>query len=69
MEPPIVFFRTTYGGTVSFNPNLYPNGKTCLSLLGTFASSKSEEQWQAKKSTILQVLVSIQAMVSSTSHD
>ena len=28
--------RTTGGGTVRFNPNLYNSGKVCLSLLGTW---------------------------------
>ena len=34
---PLMHFRTTGGGTVSFNPNLYPCGKVCLSLLGTWS--------------------------------
>ncbi|KAF2805248.1 ubiquitin-conjugating enzyme, partial [Mytilinidion resinicola] len=56
---PLVNFRTTGGGTASFNPNLYPDGKVCLSLLGTFAG----EPWNPRESTLLQVLISIQAMV------
>jgi hypothetical protein len=35
-KPPLVQFKTTRGGSVSFNPNLYPDGKVCLSLLGTW---------------------------------
>ena len=31
-------------GTVRFNPNLYQNGKVCLSLLGTW-SGGVDEQW------------------------
>ncbi|KAK4543244.1 hypothetical protein LTR36_005794 [Oleoguttula mirabilis] len=57
-SPPSMKFRTTGAGQVRFNPNLYNDGKVCLSLLGTW----SGEPWQAGKSTILQVLVSIQAM-------
>ncbi|KXT04310.1 hypothetical protein AC578_7966 [Pseudocercospora eumusae] len=57
--PPKVDFRTTGGGRVAFNPNLYPGGKVCLSLLGTW----SGEPWDPKQSTLLQVLVSIQAMI------
>ncbi|KAL2127957.1 hypothetical protein VTI74DRAFT_9922 [Chaetomium olivicolor] len=57
--PPRVFFRTTAGGTVRFNPNLYTNGKVCLSLLGTWSGTP----WDPKTSTILQVLVSIQSMI------
>ncbi|KAH7406039.1 hypothetical protein DE146DRAFT_715356 [Phaeosphaeria sp. MPI-PUGE-AT-0046c] len=35
-KPPQVQFRTTGGGKVNFNPNLYADGKVCLSLLGTW---------------------------------
>ena len=34
---PKVKFCTTGGGKVRFNPNLYNNGKVCLSLLGTWS--------------------------------
>jgi Ubiquitin-conjugating enzyme len=34
-EPPKVHFKTTGGGKAHFNPNLYPEGKVCLSLIGT----------------------------------
>ncbi|KAF7187359.1 putative ubiquitin-conjugating enzyme protein 17 [Pseudocercospora fuligena] len=57
--PPKVDFRTTGGGRVGFNPNLYADGKVCLSLLGTW----SGEPWDPKQSTLLQVLVSVQAMI------
>nr|GAT55606.1 predicted protein [Mycena chlorophos] len=60
--PPLVHLRTTGGGTVRFNPNLYNEGKVCLSLLGTWPG-RPEEQWSATKSTLLQVLVSIQSMI------
>ena len=33
---PEVLLCTTNGGTFRFNPNLYANGKVCLSLLGTW---------------------------------
>jgi len=52
-------FKTTAGGRVRFNPNLYNNGKVCLSLLGTW----SGEPWKPSSSTILQVLVSLQSLV------
>jgi hypothetical protein len=35
-KPPVLEFKTTAGGTVSFNPNLYADGTVCLSLLGTW---------------------------------
>eukprot|EP00347_Sterkiella_histriomuscorum_P007708 403347869 len=62
--PPKCTLVTTGGGTVRFNPNLYTNGKVCLSLLGTWRGS-STENWDPKLSTILQVLLSIQAIIMS----
>ncbi|KAJ6601347.1 hypothetical protein DFH09DRAFT_1127533 [Mycena vulgaris] len=59
--PPLMHLRTTGGGTVRFNPNLYNCGKVCLSLLGTWPG-RPEEQWSSS-STLLQVLVSIQSMI------
>ena len=50
-SPPQVQFLTTGGGRVRFNPNLYENGKVCLSLLGTW----SGPSWDAAHSTLLQV--------------
>lgn len=57
--PPLVSFKTTGGGVHGMNPNLYADGKVCLSLLGTW----SGEPWKPGESTLLQVLVSLQAMV------
>ncbi|KAA6382155.1 MAG: putative Ubiquitin-conjugating BIR-domain enzyme [Streblomastix strix] len=54
---------TTGGGAVRFNPNLYNNGYVCLSLLGTWQGQSPSELWNPSQSTILQVLVSIQALV------
>lgn len=59
--PPLMHLRTTGCGSVRFNPNLYNCGKVCLSLLGTWPG-RAEEQWSAR-STLLQVLVSIQSMI------
>ncbi|KAF9469734.1 hypothetical protein BDZ94DRAFT_1328678 [Collybia nuda] len=59
--PPLLHLRTTGGGSVRFNPNLYNSGKVCLSLLGTWPG-RPEEQWTSK-STLLQILVSIQSMI------
>ena len=60
--PPLFNFLTTGQGTVRFNPNLYNNGKVCLSLLGTW-SGTANEMWQPKRSTVLSVLISIVAMI------
>ena len=54
--PDTLFVR---GGTARFNPNLYANGKVCLSLLGTWTGPG----WKPADSTLLQVLVSIQGLV------
>jgi len=61
-EPPLVNLQTTGGGSVRFNPNLYNCGKVCLSLLGTWEGG-TNEKWNEKTSTLLQVLVSIQSLI------
>jgi ubiquitin-protein ligase len=62
--PPVMKLLTTGRGTVRFSPNLYANGTVCLSLLNTWEGPK----WRANQSTILQVLVSIQALILGTEH-
>ena len=62
--PPKVNLTTTGNGQIRFNPNLYACGKVCLSLLGTWRGSASEN-WDPKVSTLLQVLVSIQSIIMS----
>ncbi|ESP04277.1 hypothetical protein LOTGIDRAFT_136516 [Lottia gigantea] len=62
-NPPLVKLITTGNGTVRFNPNLYSDGKVCLSLLGTWHAGDASEKWNAGKSTLHQVLVSIQSMI------
>jgi ubiquitin-protein ligase len=59
---PQVLIMTTGLGKVRFNPNLYANGKVCLSLLGTW-SGEEGEKWNSKTSSFLQVLVSIQSLI------
>lgn len=49
-------------GGLRVNPNLYESGKICLSLLNTWTGSGSEV-WNPENSTILQVLLSLQALV------
>ncbi|CAL5093426.1 unnamed protein product [Urochloa decumbens] len=44
------------------NPNLYPSGTVCLSLLNTFGG-KGTELWSPESSSLLQVVVSIQGLV------
>lgn len=52
-----------HSGGLRLNPNLYDNGKVCLSLLGTWPGRNAAENWIPGKSTMLQVLVSIQALI------
>lgn len=60
----IYFLQQVYyhSGGLRLNPNLYQCGKVCLSLLGTW-HGKNSENWIPDKSTMLQVLVSIQALI------
>ena len=55
-SPPVVKYKTNNGYT-RFNPNLYKNGKVCISLLNTWRG----DQWSACQniSTILLNLVSL----------
>jgi ubiquitin-conjugating enzyme E2 Z len=43
---PQIQFLTTNGGKTRFNPNLYADGKVCLSILGTWRG-ESGEQWSS----------------------
>nr|KAJ0188739.1 hypothetical protein LSAT_V11C900495360 [Lactuca sativa] len=57
--PPNVHYHS---GGLRINPNLYENGRVCLSLLNTWSGGKNEK-WRPGVSTMLQVLVSIQGLV------
>lgn len=56
-EPPVFTYLTNDGHT-RFNPNLYKNGKVCLSLLNTWQG----EQWSGVQS-LMSILQSIQTAV------
>ncbi|WOK91480.1 ubiquitin-conjugating enzyme E2 38 [Canna indica] len=58
-KPPKVHYHAR---GLRLNPNLYECGKVCLSLLNTWRGSGCE-RWNPLKSTILQVVVSIQALI------
>jgi len=62
--PPKVQIVNTGGGKFRFGPNLYADGKVCLSLLGTWPGPK----WNPKQSSLLQVLVSIQSLMLGVEH-
>lgn len=51
-----------HSGGLRLNPNLYESGNVCLSLLNTWTGTGSEV-WDPQRSTVLQVLVSLQALV------
>lgn len=61
-SPPMINLQTTGNQTVRFNPNLYHDGKVCLSILNTW-HGRPEERWNAQTSSFLQVLVSIQSLI------
>ncbi|XP_061364714.1 probable ubiquitin-conjugating enzyme E2 23 [Gastrolobium bilobum] len=57
--PPSAYYHS---GGWRVNPNLYEEGKVCLSLLNTW-TGRGNEVWDPKSSSILQVLVSLQGLV------
>eukprot|EP00253_Pinus_taeda_P022848 PITA_22848 len=57
--PPLAYYHS---GGLRLNPNLYENGKVCLSLLNTW-TGKGNEVWNPLSSNVLQLLVSIQGLV------
>ncbi|GMT32399.1 hypothetical protein PFISCL1PPCAC_23696, partial [Pristionchus fissidentatus] len=61
ISAPKCSFLTTGSGNVRFNPNLYNDGKICLSILGTW-EGRPEEKWNPYCS-LLQVLISIQGLI------
>lgn len=63
---PLVTFMTTGGGQTRFNPNLYQDGKVCLSLLGTWHASDESQKWNPEVSSLAQVLLSIQTQLLVT---
>lgn len=60
--PMLINLETTGRHSVRFNPNLYNDGKVCLSVLNTW-HGRPEEKWNAHTSSFLQVLVSIQSLI------
>ncbi|KAK0528112.1 hypothetical protein OC835_004767 [Tilletia horrida] len=61
-EPPLAHFHSWTNGNGRVSPNLYEEGKVCLSVLNTW-SGNSSENWNPTKSSLLQVFVSIQGLV------
>lgn len=61
-SPPIAHFLSWTNGNGRVNPNLYEEGKVCLSILGTWAGDRNEV-WNSARSSLLQTFVSIQGLV------
>ncbi|PHH60323.1 hypothetical protein CDD81_1849 [Ophiocordyceps australis] len=66
-KAPYVQCLTTNGGICRFNPNIYANGKICLSILGTWRGERGEE-WSSAQG-IESVLLSIQSLLSSNPYE
>ena len=63
ISPPSAFFHSWTGNLGRVNPNLYEDGKICLSLLGTWNADEHNEAWSSKDSTVLQLIVSLMGLV------
>ena len=61
-SPPQAHFHSWTHGLGRINPNLYEEGKVCLSLLGTWPGKSEGESW-TEKSTLLQLILSLSALV------
>lgn len=66
--PPLMTFLTTGGGQVRFSPNLYVDGKVCLSLLGLTFAQDDSQRWNSKQSSLAQILLSLQTQVLGVSE-
>jgi ubiquitin-conjugating enzyme E2 Z len=62
IKAPAVTCLTTNSGQTRFNPNIYAQGKVCLSILGTWPGEKGEE-WSSAQG-LESVLLSIQSLMS-----
>ena len=62
IKSPSVVCVTTNRGKTRFNPNIYAQGKVCLSILGTWHGEKGEE-WSSAQG-LESVLLSIQSLMS-----
>jgi ubiquitin-protein ligase len=63
-QPPKVQLMTTGENTIRFNPNLYPNGKVCLSLLGTWVGPR----WNPRGSNLSEVILAILGQIMGTKN-
>jgi baculoviral IAP repeat-containing protein 6 len=61
-SPMMINLETNGRQRVRFNPNLYTDGKVCLSILNTW-HGRPEEKWNPQTSSLLPVLVAIQSLI------
>ncbi|KAI1312544.1 ubiquitin-conjugating enzyme/RWD-like protein [Xylaria venustula] len=66
-KSPTATCTTTNNGRCRFNPNIYANGKVCLSILGTWRGEPGEE-WSAAQG-LESILISIQSLMSSNPYE
>ncbi|KAG9243522.1 ubiquitin-conjugating enzyme/RWD-like protein [Calycina marina] len=66
-KAPLVTATTTNGGRCRFNPNIYAQGKVCLSILGTWGGERGEE-WSSAQG-LESILISIQSLMSSNPYE
>ncbi|KAK0754173.1 ubiquitin-conjugating enzyme/RWD-like protein [Schizothecium vesticola] len=66
-KSPTVTATTTNGGRCRFNPNIYANGRVCLSILGTWRGERGEE-WSAAQG-LESILLSIQSLMSTNPYE
>lgn len=67
IKSPHVRSITTNSGRTRFNPNIYNEGKVCLSILGTWRGNPGEE-WSSAQG-LESVLLSIQSLMSSNPYE
>lgn len=61
-SPPKIIFMTTGKGAYRAGPNLYANGKVCLSLINTW-SGQTSEKWNKDTSSLILVMIAIQSSI------
>lgn len=66
-KAPAVTAITTNSGRTRFNPNIYANGKVCLSILGTWRGERGEE-WSSAQG-LESILISIQSLMSQNPYE
>jgi len=66
-KAPYVRAITTNNGQTRFNPNIYADGKVCLSILGTWPGEKGES-WSTAQG-LESTLISIQSLMSSNPYE